>query len=250
MLKQKTIIHPDFEHLRHFIQNLPYQFHKAGITIHEGRNELRLYEVDGYSLVVKSYKRPHILNRIIYGFIRASKAERAYRYGLKLLNTDFNTPQPVGYVTCRRGLLLDKSYSVTIKSDLPYTFKDFSKQTFKRQDEILKSIALYTARLHEAGFLHKDYSAGNILFDDIPNKIPIEIVDLNRIIFRKVNMRKGCKNFERLPGNDHMLNIMATTYAKARGYDAETCFKLIKKYVQIELETRKKQLKKDLRTKS
>lgn len=240
MFKQKTIIHSDFEQLSPFIQNLPNHFDQEGTVIHKGRNELRLFEVNGYHLVVKSYKLPHIINQIIYGFLRPSKAERAYLYALKLLKAGFSTPKPVGYVTCHQGILLGKSYSVTLKSDLPYTYKDFSNQTFGRQDEILKSIALYTAHLHEAGFLHKDYSAGNILFDDRPNEIPIEIIDLNRIIFRKIKMQKGCKNFERLPGSDDMLNIMGTTYAKARGYDPETCIKLIKKYVQIELEARKR----------
>jgi hypothetical protein len=40
-------------------------------------------------------------------------------------------------------------------------------------------------------------------------------------------MVKGCKNFERLPGNPEMLRIMADEYAKARGFDADQCYELI-----------------------
>lgn len=223
------------------MQSLPTHFSKEGTVIYKGRNELRKYQVAGYELVVKSYKRPNLINRIAYGFLRSSKAERAYRYALKLIKAGFNTPAPIGFTTCRRGLWFDQSYSVTLKSACPYTYRDFDKQAFARQDEILKAIALFTARLHEAGFLHKDYSAGNILFDDTQEEIPIEIIDLNRIIFRKVGMNAGCKNFERLPGSDLMLTTMGLTYAKARGFDPESCIRKIKRHVQIELEAREKQ---------
>lgn len=240
MFKLKAILHPDFEQLNDFIRSLPEVFNREGTVLYKGRNELRQYRIAGYDLVVKSFKRPHLINRIVYGFLRPSKAERSYQYALKLLKTGFKTPQPVGFVTCRKGICFEKSYYISLKSTCSFTYKDFNHRSFQRQDEILKAIALFTARLHESGFLHKDYSAGNILFDDTTEKIPIEIIDLNRIVFRKVNMEDGCKNFERLPGSDDMLTLMGTIYAKSRGFDPETCVSKIKKYVQTELDARQK----------
>lgn len=240
MSKLRTILHPDFEELNDFIRSLPELFNREGTVLYKGRNELRQYRIAGYDLVVKSFKRPHLINRIVYGFLRPSKAERSYQYALKLLKAGFKTPQPVGFVTSRKGICFDKSYYISLKSTCPFTYKDFNNHSFQRQDEILKAIALFTARLHESGFLHKDYSAGNILFNDITKEISIEIIDLNRIVFKKVNMENGCKNFERLPGNDDMLTLLGTTYAKARGFDPEICVRKIKKYVQIEVDARQK----------
>lgn len=239
--RQKIEVHPDFEVLGEFIQQLPLCFDHEGTVIYKGRNELRHYHIHGYDLIVKAYKLPVFINRIAYGLLRSSKAERAYRYALKLLKAGFKTPEPVGFITCRQGLLFGKSFSVSLKSSCPYTYKDLLVKRFSRHEEILKRIALFTARLHEAGFLHKDYSAGNILFDDATKDISIEIIDLNRITFTKPGLEKGCKNFERLPNTDDMLAIMGTTYAKARGFDPAICVRKIKEYVQIELEKRLKQ---------
>ena len=58
-------------------------------------------------------------------------------------------------------------------------------------------------------------------------EVKLEIIDLNRIRFQKVNMEKGCKNFERLPGTPEMIRIMAEEYAKARGFDALKCYEII-----------------------
>lgn len=232
-------VHPDFKELEPFIAGLPRTFGSEGVCIYKGRNELRRFEVNGYRLVVKSYKRPNPVNRLVYGVLRPSKAERAYAYGLALRHSGFGTPRPVGFLTCRKGLLFDRSYSVSMESACPYTFRDLDKRPSGRRDEVLKAIALFTARLHEQQILHHDYSGGNILFDDLPKDIPVEIIDLNRMTFhKKVGLEEGCKNFERLPGTDDMLEIMGAAYAQARGFDPELCIGKIKHYVGKEIERR------------
>lgn len=220
---RKTVVHPSFENLQSFMLRLPSIFLQQGETMWRERNELRLFRQDGYELAVKSYRRPHALNAVIYGFLRASKAERAYRHALQLLAAGVGTPAPVGFITCRRYFLFADSYSVTLRSACPYTYRDFATRTFARRNEILEAIARTTARMHENGILHRDYSAGNILFDDAPGTVTVEIVDLNRMSFGKVGLKKGCQNFERLPATDDMIAVMATCYAKERGFDPETC---------------------------
>ncbi len=221
-------VHPDFKELESFVCRLPERFHKEGTCIYKGRNELRIFEEKGYQLVVKSYKRPNLFNRIAYGFLRSSKAERAYRYGLLLVEKGFGTPTPVGFVTCRQGLFFENSYSISLQSACPYTFRDFGKRDFERWKEILEAIAILTARLHDSGILHKDYSAGNILFDDSQEIIPVEIVDLNRMRFGHVSREEGCRNFERIRLTDCMFDVLGYAYAKERGFDPDTCIKEIK----------------------
>ena len=69
----------------------------------------------------------------------------------------------------------------------------------------------------------------NILFTDEADDIKVEIIDLNRMRFGKVNMEEGCKNFERLPGTHEMFVVLADEYAKSRGFDAKKCLELIEK---------------------
>lgn len=46
----------------------------------------------------------------------------------------------------------------------------------------------------------------------------------------EIGMEMGCKNFERLPGTPEMFAILADEYAKARGFEADECLKLMLKY--------------------
>lgn len=237
---EKAVIHPDYKGLSAFVYALPSLFDKEGLCIYKGRNELKEYEVGGYRVVVKSYRRPHFLNRIIYTWFRASKAERAYRYAELFRANGIGSPAPVAFYTYGKGLLFDKGYYVCLKSGCPYTYRDFKTHTFPRYREILEAIARMTARIHACGYLHKDYSAGNILFRDDKDQIEVEVIDLNRMSFGKVDVEKGCKNFERLPGTDEMLSILANTYAAERGFDPSMCFRLMKQYIEKEKKKREK----------
>lgn len=235
---RRVYVNPNYQHLADFIKVLPIHF-LNGTVIYKGRNELREFNKDEVELVVKSFCKPHIINQIVYGLFRSSKAERSYKNADLFLKSGIGTPIPVGFYTERKGLLFSKSYYVSLKSECPYTYRDFKTRKFSRCTEILETIGRITARIHEAGYLHKDYSAGNILFRDDRKKIEVEIIDLNRMSFGKVDMEKGCKNFERLQGTDEMLSILANSYAEARGFDSETCFRLMKQYVEIEERKRK-----------
>lgn len=237
---EKAVINPRYKALSSFVYALPSLFEQEGISIYKGRNELKEYEVAGYRMVVKSYRQPHFLNRIVYTWFRASKAERAYRYAEMFRQHGIGSPEPVAFYTLGKNFLFDKGYFVCLKSTCPYTYRDLASRPFTRETEILQAIARTTARIHEAGFLHKDYSAGNILFDDRQAEIPIEIIDLNRMYVGKVGMQKGCRNFERLPGKEEWLEVMADTYGAERGFDAKACFRLIGEAVGKEKETDRK----------
>lgn len=216
--------------LADYIAALPAVFASGGKFIYEGRNELKEFTWKGREVVVKSYRVPHLLNRIVYRFFRASKAERSYRYADMLRRVGVGSPEPIGFYTTGSWFLLGHSYYACAKSVCPYTYRDFAQRSFARQDEILRAIARTTATLHEHGFLHKDYSAGNILFDESGDEIKVEIIDLNRMRFTEVSMEEGCKNFERLPGTKDMFRVLAEEYAQARGFDAGECLRLIEKY--------------------
>lgn len=229
-------VHPDYKSLEPFVRSLPARFCRdEGAVMHRGRNELRRMEYGGVTYVVKSFHRPNWINRLIYGVFRLSKARRSFLYAQSLLKMGVGTPQPVGFMEQRRGLLFDKSYYVSRLSDCPYIYSDLFSRKFGCEEEVLREIGRVTAILHENGYAHKDYGRENILFRPLPDgSVRIEIVDLNRMYIGHVGMRRGCQNFERLPATPQMHRLMAEAYAKARSFDAEECFRLMTRYRQTE----------------
>jgi len=226
--KRTIFINPQYKEITNLMLRLRERFDKEGIVVYKGRNELKEFNVGEHSFIIKSYKRPNFINQIAYVMFRSSKAERAYEYAEKLLHIGVQTPAPVGFFTERKWFLFNKSYFVSLKSECPYTYNDLNKYEIASKDTILKVIGKTTAILHNNGFLHKDYSGGNILFDETGEKI--EIIDLNRMHFGKIDMQNGCRNFERLNASCEMLKCMGEEYAINRGFDKEKCLELIERY--------------------
>ncbi|MBR1732589.1 MAG: glycosyltransferase [Alloprevotella sp.] len=216
--------------LRYWLRTLPAQFrHGGGEVIYKGRNELRRFAPSGEEVVVKSFRIPHLLNRIAYGTVRPSKAERSFRYARQLREWGIGTPEPVGWMTVRNGLLLAESYYACRRSCCRYSYADLIGGRFPGQERYLRAIGRAAARLHEHGAVHRDFSRGNILFDDAADGgVLVEFIDLNRLRFRAVSLEEGCRNLsERLPATPDMIRAMAQGYAEGRGADAAECLRLM-----------------------
>ena len=225
IFKDKTLVlNSNYKGLGNFVLSMPKLFaNNEGVVIKKGRNEIRILVHDGVEYVVKAFHRPNIINSLVYGRLRSSKAQRSYEYAEMLMKDGIGTPAPVAYYTERKGLFFTNSYYVSLKSECSYTYADLLKGGFPDMEEILRAIARTTAAIHNHGYIHKDYSRGNILFGRTDKGIKVEIIDLNRIRFHKIKIEEGCKNFERLPGTKEMLSIMADEYAKARHFSPEEC---------------------------
>ena len=227
---EHIIVNPEFKYLDEFIYSIPGIFENEGISIHSGRNKIKLFEESGYKIVVKSFRKPIFINRIIYGVFRASKARRSYDYAKRLIHLGIGTPQPVGYYEQKTTFLFSKSYYACLQSKCNNTFNDLIENPkFPDRNEILKAIGRFTGELHEKGILHRDYSAGNILFQQNNNKIDIEILDLNRMDFGIIDLEKGCRNFERLNIDSESLTLMAKEYATVRNFNQNLCIENVLK---------------------
>ena len=110
----KTVINPTYNALSSFINRIPYIFDQEGALVFTARNQLKSYTVEGVDLIVKRYKRPHLINRIAYTFFRPSKAKRAYEYALRLLELGIDTPMPIAYIEQKIAGLLSYSFFVSI----------------------------------------------------------------------------------------------------------------------------------------
>lgn len=228
------VLHPDFADLAPFMRSLPERMKRGeGTVIHKGRNELRIMTCGTRELVVKAFRRPHIINRFVYGTLRPSKAKRSYDNALRLLALGIGTPQPVGYynVRGRLGLTFDLSYYVTLRSTCTHRYEELFEHHFDYEADVLRAVGRLTARLHENGLAHKDYGRANILFERRDDgSIALELVDLNRMAVGPLDVRAGCQNFERLPATPQMHRWMAETYAAERHFDADECFRLMEAF--------------------
>lgn len=212
---------PEYASLAGFVASLPELFeHGEGEVIYDGRNQLRRFFVEGQRLIVKSFRVPNWVNRIAYGWLRASKAERSFTYAARLRALGIGSPAPVGWLTERSGLLFGRSYYVSLESRLPYTYKAIMDGALPSdlEERALKAIGAVTARLHNHGMLHKDYSRGNILFGPAPDgSVEVELIDLNRLRFGRVSFSAGLANlFERLPATPEQHAILECAYREAR----------------------------------
>ena len=229
------VLHPDYSGLDEFMLSLPGRFERnEGELVYKGRNVLRKFEYQGKEYVVKAFRTPNVINRFVYGIFRPSKAKRSFDNALRFHQIGVGTPFPVGYLNVRKGLLFDHSYYVTLVSECTHTYNELFYHKFDYEDEVIKAVARVSALLHEHGYAHLDYGRGNILFEKIEDEIKIEIVDLNRLAIGPLDLKKGCKNMERLPATPHMHKVFAQEYARLRGFDADECYRWLVAYRSVQ----------------
>lgn len=219
----KLILNPDYEHLRGYLLDIGRHFETEGREIHRGRNSIRVCVADGLELNVKRYGIPSLFNRFVYSFLRKPKGLRAYRYPQVLLARGFETPVPVAYIEERHGGLIGRSYFVSLQCPYRRRFYEFGDASVAGCADVVRAFARFTARLHEAGILHLDYSPGNILFDSVGGEWRFSLIDTNRMRFGTVSVERGCRNLARLWGQPDFFRLLADTYAAERGADAGMC---------------------------
>lgn len=227
------VIHPTYEHLREWIEQIPQTFFNQGEVIYDARNQIRFITApDGTETCVKRFHAPRGLNSWVYMHWRTPKAVRAYENAVRLCEAGIDTPQPIAYILITDKGLLRESYLVSMRSLLTRNFYEFRHHPLEGYEPIVRAFARFTARMHQQGILHRDYSPGNILFDvDKQGEVHFEIVDINRMIFdRPVDIDTACRNFCRLWGKEDFFVLLAKEYAKARGFDEAQCIRLTVKY--------------------
>ena len=228
---KKVVLHPDYAFYLNFINRLPEVFHTEGKTIFKERNEVKIFMHQGLEFVVKSFKIPHFINQFAYSTLRASKAERAYRHALILLDKGIMTPIPIAYIEIKKFGLLFNSYFISTKSRFNRELRELSEMPKQPETYLgITDFARFTAGLHQMGIYHKDYSSRNILFGQIGGHFEFELLDLNRMKFCEINLKDGSKNLSRICFTDDMYRFFAKAYAVAKGFDAEACEAMLLKY--------------------
>ena len=69
----KLVINDEFKNLKNFLLNIRTFFQENKNTIHKARNEIKVINYENKDLVVKSFKIPNLINRIVYTFTEVQK---------------------------------------------------------------------------------------------------------------------------------------------------------------------------------
>ena len=226
----KIILNSKYEHLREYLKNLEYHFMHDGKEIFRDRNVVKTLEVDGLKLCVKKYASPSLPGKIAQRLYKTPKGKKAYYRPLQLRERGIDSPEPVAFVKYRKGFVSATTYFVSLYSDYRYNMVDALSLPASERDDLIVAFARFAARLHERGFLHRDFSSSNILYDVVGGKYRFALIDTNSIrTGRPINVERGCKNLAQLAGDDEFFNKLAKAYAEVRGEDALTCIEIIQK---------------------
>ncbi|MEZ7498817.1 lipopolysaccharide kinase InaA family protein [Flavobacterium sp. Arc3] len=216
------------------------------------RNVIKLFDLDGKTINIKSFKIPNIVNKIAYKYFRKSKAKRSFEYATILLKNGIGTPQPLAYFENFNSIGLRDSYYVSEHLEANLTFRELVEiPDYPDNENILRQFTKFTFDLHEKGIEFLDHSPGNTLIkNEENNTYSFYLVDLNRMNFHEsMDFDMRMKNFSRLTPKKEMIAVMSNEYAK---YYTESESEVFEKMWQFTIQfqdefARKRRLKKKLK---
>lgn len=218
----KTIVNDEFRSLGDFIKSLPETFESGGTTLYKARNTVKKFTCDGIDLIVKRYKRPNAVQRVVYTLFRPSKAARAYSYANILLDRGYATPTPIAYIEIKKGGLINECYFIsTVTTDTPLYDALVETPDFDR--ELAAKLAQYVAQMHIDGVMHGDPNLNNILYNrEEDGTTHFTLIDTNRSTFKSNLSKSSCiSNLVRLTHRRDLLEYLISRYAEYRKWDVD-----------------------------
>lgn len=211
-MNYKQALAKNYTGFQNFLLEIQSNFKTNSESIHKARNELKILHHEGKNLVIKSFKIPHLINRIIYSYFKDSKAKKSYEHSLKI-NT--YTPEPVGYIEFYSFGLIRESYFISLEFKYDFTIREPLLDTnFAEKEEIFRAFARFTLKLHNDNIFHEDYSPGNILIKKQGTSYKFKIVDINRMHFHLLDEDERARAFAKLWASDEILKLIADEYKK------------------------------------
>lgn len=194
------------------------------------RNQIKLFNINSYTVNVKSFKIPNKLNQFVYKYFRKSKAKRSYEFALILLDKGIGTPQPIAFQETFGGLGLQSSFYASEHLEYDLTYRELvENEDYPDHENILRQFTQFCYKLHQEGIEFKDHSPGNTLIKKVSDdRYEFFLVDLNRMRFHNfMNIELRMKNLSRLTPKKEMVKIMANEYAKMSNQNSEDLFNLL-----------------------
>lgn len=199
-------------------------------VLFDRRNVIKIVDFNNTKYVVKSFKVPHLINKVVYTFFRETKASKSYFNSVKIFD---HVPKPIGYIEFKKLGLLHDSYYISEEFKYDLTIREpLLDSNYSNKDEILKEFAQFTFELHQNNIFHKDYSPGNILIQKKEDDYSFKIVDVNRMVFKELTLDEKLDNFSQLWAKDEDLEIIIREYASLANLDVSLALEKALKYSQ------------------
>ena len=249
----KYVVSPLFSAFDAKIQECILTFQTSGTLFGNGdRNTIKLFDLNGQSINIKSFKIPNLINKIAYRYFRKSKARRSFEYATTLLEKGIGTPQPIAYLENYNWLGLTSSFYVSEHLVTELTFRELVEiPEYPENEIILRQFTKFCFDLHEKGIEFLDHSPGNTLIKKVGDqKYAFYLVDLNRMNFHTtMDFDMRMKNLSRLTPKKEMIAIMSEEYAKFYPQSKEIVFEKMWFFTQDFQQkfAKKKRLKKRLK---
>ena len=215
-----------------FVSNIEEHFNNSkNITLFKQRNIVKIVEYNSVKYVVKSFKVPHLLNRVVYNYFRASKAKRSYLNSLELEKLQVNVPKPIAYIEFPSKFLFGKSYFISEFFDYDFEIRAvFNNEDFEDRETILKEFVKFSYSLHNKGVYHIDYSPGNVLIKRVDGEYIFYIIDVNRMNFIDFYDTTRFKNLSRFSTSSSDLEFIAKEYASLHKIEEKVAIETLYKY--------------------
>lgn len=224
----KYLIHNKFKDLQERIVFLIDHFLIEGkILVNGQRNAIKLFEVEGITLNIKSFKRPNLFNKIVYRYFRKSKARRSFEFASKLMEMQIGTPQPVAFFENYDFVGLKESYYACEHLENVFEFREIvQNEAFENRDFIIRKFTQFTFEMHEKGIEFLDHSPGNtLIYKNTDGSYSFFLVDLNRMKFHEtIDFKTRMKNLSKITHKKDMIEVMSNEYAKLSNGDETTIF--------------------------
>ena len=216
------------------------------------RNVIKLFELDGKTVNIKSFKIPNLINKIAYRYFRKSKARRSFEYATLLLEKGIGTPEPIAYLEKYDWIGLKESYYISEHLQCDLTYRELVEiPDFPDHENILRQFTRFSYSLHQKGIEFKDHSPGNTLIKkNRQEQYDFFLVDLNRMNFHKeMSFDLRMRNLCRLTPVKEMVEVMSNEYSKLSGEPENLIFETLWGHTVSFQEKfyRKKRLKKKLK---
>jgi hypothetical protein len=236
------------ERTKDFVKNIKNYFNQeTNHTLYEKRNIIKIIEFENQKYVVKSFKKPHLLNQIVYRFWRESKAKRSFNNSTHLQRIGVNTPKPIGYIEFPTRIRLKESFYISAFFDFDFEIRAVLRDNkFEDRENILKRFIEFSYGLHQKKVYHIDYSPGNILVKKVDGGYLFSIIDVNRMKFLEFDSELRMKSLAKLTKESIDNEFIAKYYSKISKIDEKTLLKSLKSAVKEEQRylDNKKRLKK------
>lgn len=200
---------------------------------------LRLSSGREIDIVVKEFFPRGLIK--LKSLIQPSRAERAWRGTLALLEKGIDTPSPVGYLEARRGWLSWLPACAAVPALVEHGL--FLAEEIKRAEEIrtlfrtldaadlrplLTRLAGHLLICHERGILHRDLSDGNILVEKAENgAMKFYLIDTTRVrLCRQLGRFRRIKNLIRLGIPASLQSFFLSEYFRLAGWQDSAALRL------------------------